>query len=197
MKDAPELEKELILRAECTKEHLAQLFDLQESYHKRLKDCLRLAGQPADQPALQEQVETKLLVRRTALRCSLLRGEPTSGGTPLVLACMPYAVCSALLDLRSRQNTSGCRAEHAGVGVQLCCREQSGLHATRLLLAWLQGFPDHAQLEMLTMQAEAARQEAHAQKALSRTLQEQQRLADDEALQQVRPTEPVILSHQP
>lgn len=61
MKDAPELEKELILRAERTKEHLAQLFDLQESYHKRLTDCLRLVGQTADQPALQEQVETSSL----------------------------------------------------------------------------------------------------------------------------------------
>ena len=57
MKDAPEVERELIMRAECTKEHLAQLFDLQESYHKRLTDCLQLAGQNADQPALQEQVD--------------------------------------------------------------------------------------------------------------------------------------------
>lgn len=47
---------------------------------------------------------------------------------------------------------------------------------------------------MLTVQAEAARQEAHAQKALSRTLQEQQRLADDEALQQVCSTRLVTLS---
>ena len=50
------------------------------------------------------------------------------------------------------------------------------------------------QLERLAAEAEAARQEAHAQKALSRTLQEQQRLADDEALQQVPPTQPAILS---
>ena len=59
MKDAPEVEKELIMRAECTKEHLAHLFELQESYHKCLTDCLRLAGQKADQPALQEQVGLK------------------------------------------------------------------------------------------------------------------------------------------
>ena len=57
MKDAPEVEKELIIQAERTKEHLAQLFDLQESYHKRLTDCLQLAGQNAEHPALQEQVE--------------------------------------------------------------------------------------------------------------------------------------------
>ncbi len=36
----------------------------------------------------------------------------------------------------------------------------------------------------MTAEAEAARKEAHAQKALARTLQEQQRLLDDEALQQ-------------
>ncbi len=36
----------------------------------------------------------------------------------------------------------------------------------------------------MTAEAEAARREAHAQKALARTLQEQQRLLDDEALQQ-------------
>ena len=35
----------------------------------------------------------------------------------------------------------------------------------------------------MTAEAEAARREAHAQKALARTLQEAQRLADDEALQ--------------
>ena len=36
----------------------------------------------------------------------------------------------------------------------------------------------------MTAEAEAACKEAHAQKALARTLQEQQRLLDDEALQQ-------------
>ena len=75
MKDAPEVEKELIMRAESTKEHLAQLFELQESYRKRLTDCLRLAGQNADQPALQEQVGTNLLVTCPPLRYSLLREE--------------------------------------------------------------------------------------------------------------------------
>lgn len=36
----------------------------------------------------------------------------------------------------------------------------------------------------MVAEAEAARREAHAQKALARTLQEQQRLQDEEALQQ-------------
>ena len=40
------------------------------------------------------------------------------------------------------------------------------------------------QIERVMAEAEAARQEAHAQKALSRTLQEQQRLLDEEVLQQ-------------
>lgn len=40
------------------------------------------------------------------------------------------------------------------------------------------------QVERVTLEAEAARKEAHAQKALARTLQEQQRLMDDEVLQQ-------------
>ena len=40
------------------------------------------------------------------------------------------------------------------------------------------------QVERVTAEAEAARREAHAQKALARTLQEQQRLLDEEALQQ-------------
>ena len=53
------------------------------------------------------------------------------------------------------------------------------------------------QLERLAADSEAARQEAHAQRALSRTLQEQQRLADDESLQQVCLTQPVILFSQP
>ena len=53
------------------------------------------------------------------------------------------------------------------------------------------------QLVRLAAEAEAARQEAHAQKALSRTLQEQQRLADDESLQQVGLTHTFILFSQP
>ena len=85
MKDAPEVEKELIMRAECTKEHLAQLFELQESYHKRLTDCLRLVGQDADQSALQEQVELELLVTYPPLRYSLLREELAYVETPLAL----------------------------------------------------------------------------------------------------------------
>ena len=40
------------------------------------------------------------------------------------------------------------------------------------------------QIERVMAEAEAARKEAHAQKALSRTLQEQQRLLDEEVLQQ-------------
>ena len=36
----------------------------------------------------------------------------------------------------------------------------------------------------MTAEAEAARKEAHAQKALARTLQEQQRLLEEEALRQ-------------
>ena len=88
MKDAPEVEKELIMRAEYTKEHLAQLFDLQESYHKRLTDCLQLAGQNADQHALQTQVGTKLLVTCPPLRCSLLREELAL--RPLLHGCMLY-----------------------------------------------------------------------------------------------------------
>lgn len=55
MKDAPEVEKELILRAESTKEHLAQLFDLQESYNGRLTALVSSAAQSAE-PALQEEV---------------------------------------------------------------------------------------------------------------------------------------------
>ena len=91
MKDAPEVEKELIMRAECTKEHLAQLFELQESYHKRLTDCLRLAGQDADQPAVQEQVGTYLLVTCPPLRYSLFGEELAFNETPLALQC---TVCS-------------------------------------------------------------------------------------------------------
>ena len=53
------------------------------------------------------------------------------------------------------------------------------------------------QLERLAAEAEAARQEAHAQKALSRTLQEQQRLADDESLQQVSLSYMFIVFSQP
>ena len=83
MKDAPEVEKELIMRAECTKEHLAQLFELQESYRKRLTDCLRLAGQNTDQPALQTQVENKLPMACTPLRYSLLREQLAFIETPL------------------------------------------------------------------------------------------------------------------
>lgn len=56
MKDAPEVEKQLILRAESTKEHLARLFELQEGYQERLAGCLRSAGQAADQAELTQQV---------------------------------------------------------------------------------------------------------------------------------------------
>ena len=41
-----------------------------------------------------------------------------------------------------------------------------------------------SQVERVAAEAEAARREAHAQKALARTLQEQQRLLDEEALRQ-------------
>ena len=56
MKDAAEVEKHLILRAESTKEHLARLFELQECYQERLASFVRTAGQNAEQPELTEQV---------------------------------------------------------------------------------------------------------------------------------------------
>ena len=56
MKDAPAVEKQLILRAESTKEHLARLFELQEGYQERLAGFLRAAANSVGQAELTQQV---------------------------------------------------------------------------------------------------------------------------------------------
>ena len=59
MQDAPAVEKQLILRAESTKEHLARLFELQEGYQESLTSFLRTAASSIGQADLAQQVNDR------------------------------------------------------------------------------------------------------------------------------------------